>query len=119
MIQKLTVPPANACGCCDACPFLSEDGMTYCKVDLEAKQAIGSVADARPGPECVPGEYALLPQGELAALRAENERLRAALRSITECNGAFSRDQLTHAENTIEAMQKTAIDALGEEDTNG
>ena len=49
---------------------------------------------------------------EIAALRVEVERLRAALRSITECNGAFSRDQLTHAENTIEAMKKTAIDAL-------
>lgn len=46
------------------------------------------------------------------ALKAENERLRAALTEISEGRGPFSRDQLTFATNTIESMKQIALDAL-------
>ncbi len=35
-----------------------------------------------------------------------------ALEKISEGKGAFSLDHLTHAENTIESMKNTAIEAL-------
>ena len=51
---------------------------------------------------------------QLAALAADNERLRTALRQITKCEGPYARDKLTHAGNVIEAMQNVAWDALAE-----
>ena len=42
----------------------------------------------------------------------EIETLRDALGKIAEGRAPFSRDRLTHAENCIEMMQKTANDAL-------
>ncbi len=42
----------------------------------------------------------------------EVEYLRAALRQIAKCEGRFSRDQLTHAGNTIEDMEAIANGAL-------
>ncbi len=45
--------------------------------------------------------------------------LRAALRKIAEGRGRFSRDPMTHCENTVEDMKALARVALGEEeDTN-
>jgi hypothetical protein len=142
MIDKITIPPVGPWGYCAHCPFLETSGnYSHCTIRME--KDINGYADASPGPECIPGDYAVLPVDELAALRADSERLgeiltermnasastsptgseiaalraeverlREALHSITECNGAFSRDQLTHAENTIEAMRKTAVAAL-------
>lgn len=45
-------------------------------------------------------------------LRAEVRRLRAALQEISIGRGPFSRDPLTHADNTIEAMKGVATQAL-------
>jgi hypothetical protein len=55
--------------------------------------------------------------GKLTAEQAtpEIERLRAALWEISKGEGAFSRDQLTHAKNCIESMRQIAYDALGAE----
>ena len=80
-------------------------GINWVVGDLEHDQCTINLAD-------FDGKMRGCWEWEISALRAEVERLRDALRSITECNGAFSRDQLTHAENTIEAMKNTAIDAL-------
>lgn len=38
--------------------------------------------------------------------------LEAALKAIAKREGPFSRDQLTHASNTIDAMAQIAEDAL-------
>jgi hypothetical protein len=38
--------------------------------------------------------------------------LEAALRKIEKCEGRYSRDRLTHAENTIQDMAKVANAAL-------
>jgi hypothetical protein len=46
------------------------------------------------------------------ALKAENARLRAALTEISKGEGAFSRDRLTHATNTIDSMKQIALGAL-------
>ena len=45
-------------------------------------------------------------------VRAEVERLRAALSEIAEGRGAFSRDPLTHADNCIRDMKQIAESAL-------
>lgn len=45
-------------------------------------------------------------------LIAEHQRFRKALEEIAQAQGPFNRDRLTHAENTIEAMQKIAKEAL-------
>lgn len=83
MIQKLTVPPADKDGLCAGCPFLSiSDDYSHCTVRLEHDSK--SYADARPGPECVPGEYALLPVAELAALRAEVEAQQALILAVRQ-----------------------------------
>ena len=49
---------------------------------------------------------------DLRALKAENERLRGELAEIAKGEGAFSRDPLTHASNTIENMTDIARRAL-------
>jgi hypothetical protein len=46
-------------------------------------------------------------------LKAELAALRAALQEIARGEGPFSRDPLTHAANTIEAMRECALSALG------
>ena len=99
MRYRVAIPKAyvdeytsGECGTC--CPFLHADG--YCELGVEIKKD----GVCSPGPRCVPGEYKLVPADAFIALQDEVARLRAALRSITECNGAF------------EAMKKTAIDAL-------
>lgn len=63
-------------------------------------------------------------QGECAdacvlfdAAADEVERLRLALAEIAKGEGAFSRDQLTHAKNTIDSMKQIARGALGTEQT--
>ncbi|KKM88323.1 hypothetical protein LCGC14_1259930 [marine sediment metagenome] len=50
------------------------------------------------------------------AMREENAALKAALRLISEGMGRFSRDPLTHCENTVEDMKALARAALGEEE---
>jgi len=49
----------------------------------------------------------------------ELQRLREALKEISKGEGAYSRDRLTHAENTIRAMKDLARDALGEKENMG
>jgi len=49
-----------------------------------------------------------------ALLRERIRALEAALRTIAERKGPYSRDPLTHASNTIDAMASTAVDALKE-----
>ena len=44
-------------------------------------------------------------------LEMENERLRAALETISKGRGEFSLDPLTHATNTIDDMKAIAIAA--------
>jgi hypothetical protein len=75
MIDKITIPVANPDGSCgDPCPFLDDSLQdTFCRVRIEADLNAGK--DARPGLECTPGEYALVQLDELAALRADSERL--------------------------------------------
>lgn len=45
-------------------------------------------------------------------LEMRNEELAAALNEISKGQGAFSMDQLTHAENVIERSRRIAVDAL-------
>ena len=45
-------------------------------------------------------------------LEAQNAQLLAALENVAKCEGAYSRDELTHARNTIENMAKIAEDAI-------
>ena len=54
--------------------------------------------------------YAIVPKEATAA--REIKRLRAALSEISKGEGAFSRDPLTHATNTIESMKQIALDEL-------
>lgn len=63
-------------------------------------------------------ENLTLDSDEIAAIIArhaskENDALRTALREIQKGEGPFSRDHITHAENTIEAMKGLARTALG------
>jgi hypothetical protein len=46
----------------------------------------------------------------------EIARMRTALTEISKGEGAFSRDQLTHATNCIESMKQLALDALANGD---
>jgi hypothetical protein len=48
----------------------------------------------------------------IAALQAENERLRAALSEIERGRGPRSPDPLTHADNIITNLQRIATEAL-------
>ena len=48
----------------------------------------------------------------LTCATARIAELETALREIIKGEGAFSRDRLTHATNTIESMQQIARDAL-------
>jgi hypothetical protein len=43
---------------------------------------------------------------------SETEMLRAALKQIAKCEGAYSRDPLTHAGNVIEQSKRIAESAL-------
>ena len=49
---------------------------------------------------------------DVLALLADIERKDEALREIAQGSGPFSRDRLTHAENTIESMKELARAAL-------
>ena len=51
---------------------------------------------------------------ELIRLRAEIDKLRAALTEIARGEGAYNRDPLTHASNTIDSMKALAATALEE-----
>lgn len=51
---------------------------------------------------------------EVAEERANAKKLAEALREISKGEGEFSRDSLTHAENTIENMKELAQAALAE-----
>lgn len=54
-----------------------------------------------------------LPNADLIVTAVNNhEKLVEALREIKKGEGAFSRDQLTHANNTIENMKEIADQAL-------
>lgn len=66
----------------------------------------------REGKEWIVGTARQLDHITINALREENARLRAALEEITLGAGPFSRDHLTHASNTIEAMKEIARSAL-------
>jgi hypothetical protein len=75
MIDKIWIPVANPDGSCgDPCPFLDDSLQdTFCRVRIEADLNAGK--DACPGPECIPGDYALIPVDELAALEEDSKRL--------------------------------------------
>jgi hypothetical protein len=78
MIDKITIPGADGVGECGDCPLLVQcsDGSSHCYVGIaEAEYPV----NCSPGTECIPGDYALLPVDEFAALRAEVGRLRAAM----------------------------------------
>lgn len=47
-----------------------------------------------------------------------NADLLAALEEIAKGEGVFSLDQLTHANNTIENMQKIALDAIAKSEAS-
>lgn len=49
---------------------------------------------------------------EIARLQDEVARLRSYMTEIAKGEGPFSRDQLTHAYNTINAVKQLATDAL-------
>ena len=66
-------------------------------------------------PRCPTANHATQAQGQVRVLQAENERLRAALTEIAKAKGAYSRDHLTHCENTVDAMQALALAALEQE----
>lgn len=58
-------------------------------------------------------------RNEIESLKAENARLKSsrdrlleALKEISKREGAFSRDPLTHAENTIDSMAGIAEAAI-------
>jgi hypothetical protein len=76
MIDKITIPVAMDSGrCSPACPYIHTDACgdtSWCAIDVEADS---SSDYASPGPECVPGDYAIIPVDDLAALRADSERL--------------------------------------------
>lgn len=57
-------------------------------------------------------EHAQNAEAELRTAQAEIERLKCALSEIAEACGAFTRDPLTHARNTVESMVDTANAAL-------
>lgn len=46
-------------------------------------------------------------------LESDLLRLTQALQEISKAEGRYSRDRLTHAENTIESMKEIALHALG------
>jgi len=74
MIDKITIPGADGVGECGDCPLLVQcsDGSSHCYVGIaEAEYPV----NCSPGTECIPGDYALLPVDDLAALRADSERL--------------------------------------------
>jgi hypothetical protein len=73
MIDKITIPPADGVGECGNCPFMvqADDG-SHCFVGVSADE---EHVNCSPGPECIPGDYAVLPVDEFAALRADSERL--------------------------------------------
>lgn len=58
-----------------------------------------------------PGTYTAFATGFEAA-QATAEKYRAALEEIQKCEGAFSRDPLTHATNVIESAERIAREAL-------
>ena len=50
--------------------------------------------------------------GDMGVLLTEVRRLREALQEISIGRGPYSRDPLTHADNTIDAMKAVALGAL-------
>ena len=64
--------------------------------------------------EAEAGAFAALPDLLAALDRAEAQRdaLAEALRDVAKAEGAYSRDRLTHAENTIASMKAIAEAAL-------
>jgi hypothetical protein len=87
MITKLTVPPATRLAHCDdRCLFLNrtED---CCNIHADEPRGF-------PGPECVPGEYVLLPVAKLAALHAEVERQANVL---DNCAQEYAEEQIRMA----------------------
>lgn len=93
MIQKLTVPPILCERCDYVCPFYSVDGHEYeCTIGLSVD---AEPYYSKPGPECVPGEYAVMPvaeldrnfpsiQSELCRLRAEVARLKELVADLAQ-----------------------------------
>ena len=78
---------------------------------FEQQQELNDTRDAAMGAACTgltTSELQLLNPNLLRATLAMYE----ALEKISEGKGAFSLDHLTHAENTIESMKNTAIEAL-------
>ena len=55
---------------------------------------------------------AMAHQEEIARLQAQVATAKKALEEISKGEGAFSRDPLTHASNTIESMKRIAQEAL-------
>jgi len=79
MIDKITIPVANPrdgrCGY--TCPFHGAgDPVAECGARMSEEV---DKWYARPGPECIPGDYAVLPADELTALRADSKQLEEIL----------------------------------------
>jgi hypothetical protein len=72
--------------------------------------------DAPDGDVCT-GEHVPVTLAHEAAERID--ALEEALREIKKCEGAFSRDPLTHAENVIKNMEQIAHDALSRQQAGG
>lgn len=69
-------------------------------------------AAATPTEEDLSGEWWAAERARRRRAEAALARCRSALETISKGEGPFSRDHLTHAENTIEAMKRTAREAL-------
>ena len=81
------------------------------------KAIVGHVCDAfrSLGYEGSMGDTDTLParlETFASSLRATRDKLRGALEEIAKGEGPFSRDPLTHASNTIDAMKELARAAL-------
>lgn len=70
------------------------------------------------GDECAAGEWETVciiktaDWNRLAKLFAAAPAMLEALKEISKGQGPFSRDQLTHADNCIDAMKALALDAI-------
>jgi hypothetical protein len=98
MIDKITIPVEDGSGECGDCPLLVQcsDGSSHCYVGMaEAEYHV----NCSPGPECIPGEYAIIPVDELAALRADSERLGEILTARMNASATNDSEHRIRAEN--------------------
>ncbi len=65
------------------------------------------------------GSFIAESRTDVPYLLALVERYEAALREIAKREGAWSRDQLTHANNTVDSMESIARAALAGQEVSG